>query len=108
MDRKVMSDVINARDVQRRALKHYGPTHQLVKTVEELGELQQAIAKLWNGTDGDMDALVDHVLEEAADAVIMLGQVRLMFSDGAARMDEWKKMKIERLARRLEEAGGDG
>ena len=108
MDSKIMTDVINARDVQRRALEHYGAAHQLVKTVEELGELQQAIAKLWNGTDGDMDALADHVLEEAADVVIMLGQIRLMFTDGAARMDEWKKAKIERLARRLEEAGGDG
>lgn len=52
-----------------------------------------------------METLVDHVLEEAADVEITLAQIRMIF--GAARMDKWKKMKIERLARRLEEAGGD-
>ena len=104
MDKGAMNGIMRAREVEKRAVQRYGAAHQMVKAVEELGELQQALAKLWNG-DGDRETLVGHVLEEAADVEITLAQIRMIF--GAARMDRWKKAKIERLARRLEEAGDD-
>ena len=109
MDREEMSAMMTARGVERRAIAHYGPAHQLVKLQEELGELIQAIAKLQNAADAEeAQARAEHVLEEAADVSIMLDQLKLILPFGTSRMDAWKKSKISRLSERLgkaEEAG---
>ena len=47
---------------------HYGLQNQLVKTMEETGELQTAIAKfLLASTPEQTEELKSHVIEEAAD-----------------------------------------
>ena len=109
MDRNEMSALMTARGIERQAVAHYGPAHQLVKTQEELGELIQAIAKLQNAENAaEAEALAERVLEEAADVSIMLDQLKLIIPLGTSRMDAWKKSKLSRLAKRLEEAGGHG
>ena len=50
---------------------HYGAENQLIKTVEELSELQKEICKLI--TDNYLDK--EHFIEELADVIIMLAQI---------------------------------
>ena len=74
----------------------------MLKAVEEMAELTQALCKLervatspnfaehWNRAR-------EHVLEEIADVQIMLNQMQLLYGD----CTEWEIKKLEYLARRL-------
>ena len=98
--------------IEQRAIDHYGRTHQLIKTTEELGELARAIARLLTAPVADRpahEALVDQLMEEAADVEIMLDQIKLIYPDGALRVAGWKAFKLARLDLRLsrEERGHD-
>lgn len=55
------------------AIGHFGSDAQALKAIEELAEVIVEIAKWWNNI-GDLE----HMAEEAADATIMLEQLRLM------------------------------
>ena len=75
------------------AIEHYGIGHQLVKVIEELSELIQALAK-----NDD-----DHVAEELADVRIMLDQLELIL-DNHDRVQEWEYEKLMRLDARVHAA----
>ncbi|MBE9509346.1 MAG: hypothetical protein IMY71_00585 [Bacteroidetes bacterium] len=62
--------------------------------VEECSELIQALQK-FNHRHGNPD----NVVEELADVEIMCEQMRLIFNP--VRIDEVKKLKLERLKKRL-------
>lgn len=83
-------------EILAQALRKYGIKHQLVKTLEELSELGQAIAKLWC-EEGD----VGNLAEEIADVRIMTDQVVM-----ALQLDEVvhraEAEKLVRLKRRME------
>jgi NTP pyrophosphatase (non-canonical NTP hydrolase) len=67
-----MEDFLSACLEFETIYSHYGLSHQLVKTVEECGELVQAIAQY------QLDPSVDNafrILEEVADVYIMTGQL---------------------------------
>ena len=83
-------------EILAKALRHYGIKHQMVKTLEELAELSQAIAKLW-AEEGD----VTNVAEEIADVRIMTDQVAmaLQLEDAVHRVEA---EKLVRLKRRIE------
>lgn len=74
------------------ALSHFGYDAQMVKAIEELGELTVELARHRNGAD-NMDA----VREELADAFVMLNQMELIFGD----VTEVEAAKLERLARMI-------
>ena len=68
----------------QRIFKHYGEQSQLIKTQEELKELDDAIQKLIDLRKDDKrtsfynterDFLKDHIAEELADVRIMLDQI---------------------------------
>ena len=85
----------------RRAVDVYGARRQVVKALEELGELTQALAK-WFGGD-DPESSREHMYEEMADVEIMLAQLRAM--NGADRdVDAWIALKVARLKERLDAA----
>ena len=75
------------------AISHYGTGAQLLKAIEELGELIQALAK------SDRD----NIAEEMADVRIMLDQLEIMFGNGA-EVREWELKKLKRLDERVHTA----
>lgn len=74
------------------ALSHFGYDAQMVKAIEELGELTVELARHRNGADN-----FDAVREELADAFVMLNQMELIFGD----VTEIEAAKLERLARMI-------
>ena len=92
------------------AIDSYGRVNQVIKTVEELSELSQALCKSFirlNYTkekislEDDLKS-VDNIFEEIADVEIMLEQCKIMFQCDK-EVNEWKQKKIERLERRINE-----
>ena len=84
------------------ALAHYGPTAQAEKAVEELRELDEALTRYLcaacppPGTRGH-----NAVVDEIADVLIMVEQMRIAF--GAKAVDERIAFKIERQRQRMRE-----
>lgn len=80
----------------------YGVENQIIKTVEELSELSQALCKILTSklTD-DNSKIFENIYEEIADVEIMFEQCKMMFQCDK-EVSAWKHKKIERLKRRLE------
>ena len=99
MDAKTQADIIAA------AVKHFGPIHQILKTVEEAGELQRAssrtITEALEHPDADElpDGVVENLIEETADAWIMIKQMTLILGVGVVTAEENRKLR--RLAERM-------
>ena len=96
----------------QRIFKLYGEQPQLMKTQEELKELNEAIQKLVDLNKHEVDArtsfyhserdfLKDHIAEELAEVRIMLDQ--LAFGLGIEkRCAEWREFKLNRQIKKLE------
>lgn len=84
----------NVIDIYNRALNTYGYNAQRLMLIEEIGELLNAIAKLPRAR-----ATIDDVIEELADAAIMIEQ--MAFYWGWSVFHAKKEMKLERLQERL-------
>ena len=83
------------REICAEAVRKYRPRYQILKAIEELAELQRALARY--NADWMDNRSTDNVHEEIADVEIMLDQLRLMFDP--KEIDDWKDSKLERLAR---------
>ena len=81
-----------------RALRVFGPEHQLRKVAEECAECSAAAIRYLN--DSIDPARIDHFAEELADVEIMVYQARQIIGDD--RVDAWKEKKAKRLHDRLE------
>ena len=90
-------DIIHKEAICYTALEYYGVHSQIVKCMEECGELIQALAKNMCGEN------IENVVEELADVEIMLMQMRAVFG----RQDAHRMMaqKLARLKMRMEEVG---
>lgn len=96
MDAKTQADIIAA------AVKHYGVENQLLKTVEEMGELQRAIARTLidsNVNDEPDMELIANLIEETADVWIMVKQMTLILGVDVVTAEEDRKLR--RLAERM-------
>lgn len=82
--------------ISKQALDHFGEINQLDKATEELGELIVALAK-WRANRSAEHAIA--VIDEIADATIVLDQLREIF--GRWECGEQTKHKQERLAQKL-------
>lgn len=89
-------DIIHEDAICYTALEHYGVHSQIVKCMEECGELIQALARKMCGEEN-----IENVVEELADVEIMLMQMRAVFG----RQDAHRMMaqKLARLKMRMEE-----
>lgn len=88
---------MNEYEIYEQAVKHYGKLSQLIKAMEECGELIRALAR-W--TTGHADFA--NVCEEIADVEIMLEQVKIILGDRYEELLTLKKAeKLGRLAERL-------
>jgi len=88
--------------IYQAALDTWGAESQTVVVFEEMSELQKALCKNYRGADNR-----DNIAEEIADVQIMLEQMILLHNCGP-QVQKWRKMKLDRLADRLREAGADG
>lgn len=102
---------MTAKETMQLAIDSYGRVNQVIKTVEELSELSQALCKSLirlNYTkekislEDDSKSVdnVDNIFEEMADVEIMLEQCKMMFQCDE-KVNKWKQKKIERLEKRL-------
>lgn len=80
-------------------LKKHGFRNQIVKTCEELSELETALLKCYNKGPGE--GRNEAVQEEIADVYIMLEQIRKQFMS-REELDNWIDYKITREAERGE------
>lgn len=101
IDKKSMAMEYETSRMAETVFKHYGLELQLVKLLEESGELIQAIAKcLLNRTPQDIanKTLPDDVVEELADAFLLMKQV--IFFSGLG--EQIRKTQNEKLKRQIE------
>lgn len=89
-------DIIHEDVICYTALEHYGAHHQMMKCMEECGELIQALARNMCG-----EHCAENVVEELADVEIMLMQMRIAF--GRQKTHRVMAQKLARLKMRMEE-----
>ncbi len=101
---------MTSKEVLQKAINTYGVENQMIKTVEELSELLQALCKSLvrlNYTkekislEDDLKS-VDNIFKEMADVEIMLEQCKIMFQCDK-EVNRWKQKKIERFERKMGE-----
>lgn len=99
---------MTSKEVLQKAINTYSVENQMIKTVEELSELSQALCKSLvrlNYTkekislEDDLKS-VDNIFKEMADVEIMLEQCKIMFQCDK-EVNRWKQKKIERFKRRM-------
>lgn len=95
---------MTSKEIMQKAINTYGVENQMIKTVEELSELSQALCKFLSKSKTESDRfIVDNICEEIADVEIMLEQCKMMFKFKCDKdVSEWKQDKVKRLERRLE------
>nr|DAV69016.1 MAG TPA: nucleoside triphosphate pyrophosphohydrolase [Caudoviricetes sp.] len=83
--------------------RHYGVTHQLNKTMEELFELFMAILKLrlMIFLNREKKAHFEHLYEEMSDVRIMIDQVEVLTAS-ASRCREIRENKLDRQLTRIQ------
>jgi NTP pyrophosphatase (non-canonical NTP hydrolase) len=79
----------------RKASKSWTWQAQMIKLLEEMGELQQAAGKYLLKKGGKAN-----LCEEIADVEIMCHQMRVVLGIHK-RVQDWKVLKLKRLERRL-------
>ena len=85
-----------------QAIDTYGANNQIMKALEELGELVQAIAKAHlTHNDKRKSVGVDHVAEEIADVKITLEQLCMIWGI-EERVGQWEYSKLARLKERVD------
>lgn len=85
-------------EIYRAALEAFGARAQVLMAIEEMSELTKELCKNDRGREN-----VTHIAEEIADVEIMLGQMKILF-DCTGAVDKFRRYKLNRLARRIEEA----
>ena len=77
-------------------LKIRGGKTQIIKTCEEMSELQTALLHYCNGKDS-----VSHVTEEIADVLVMIEQLKIIFNVSDKDVEEIMEYKILREKARI-------
>ena len=82
---------------QEKFVKEGGKTQEIV-WVEELGELQHEITKSLRG-----NLRKEHLIEELADVLICIEQLRIKYNISEEQLQEWIDFKYKRNCKRLEQ-----
>ena len=83
-------------NIEELAIKKWGVKNQILKTIEELGELSTALARYLIDKDESYEW---DVVDEIADCYILLDQLKVLFPEVGERMYS----KKERLAQIVNE-----
>ena len=78
--------------ILRKAINTFGGNNQIIKTIEELGELETALARYFDRNKADND----NICEEIADVEIMLEQLKMIFDSKTIK--RYKEIKLNRLS----------
>ncbi len=89
--------IINNNGVIKLVIDMYGYKHQSVIAIEEMAELQKELSKAIRGYSNH-----NEIVEETADVMICLMQVREMYNLKDEELQNMINSKLERLAKRLE------
>ena len=87
--------------IYERAIGRWGERAQMLKAIEEMGELSRALLRLIFLEDyamGDRKQIEQAIAKERADVEIMLNQLHFIFGDNSAM----EVTRLEELERRLE------
>ena len=92
----------NINPIYSVAIKHFGEDNQLLKCVEEMAELQQAIIKFQLSSEisaSNNQSLLFNLIEEIVDVEIMLHQIKTIFNSETEIeiYNRYKSKKIEKL-----------
>ena len=82
------------------AIQTYGAENQVNIAIEEMSELTKELCKAKRGY-----ANKRNIAEEMADVLIMLEQIKLIFGIKQRDIDEWAKVKLQRLENNIERDG---
>jgi NTP pyrophosphatase (non-canonical NTP hydrolase) len=95
---------MNVKNILGRAQKRYGYKNQIIVTAEELAELTQALLKYARYPDHEtaLAKTREKVLEEYADAMIVLGHVEMIYGLTQEEVDGVIRSKMERMERWLD------
>lgn len=89
------------KNILKRAIEKYGTHNQMLKCIEECGELSRAISRILIGLDGTTtEEEQENLYEELADVSIMIEQMMIMF-DCTDEVISWQLKKLKRLNGRL-------
>lgn len=77
-----------------KILKYKGERTQILKSLEEMAELQSALLHTVNGTDS-----VSHVREEIADVCVMMEYLKIIFN--LTDCEERAEAKLDRELERM-------
>ena len=81
-----------------KAIETFGDDKQTIVAIEELSELIKELTKALRG-----ELNKDHLTEELADVDLMLMQIMFIYRIDQKELDSYKKRKVDRLAKNLEE-----
>ena len=96
--------MIDKERILKKALAHYGHSNQLIKAMEEMGELTTAIAKqMTAGTTTEMLKARRPIVEELSDCEIMFDQIKLIFDIKPVEIEKQKEFKLARLNARIDD-----
>ena len=87
--------------IYERAISRWGERAQMLKAIEEMGELSRALLRLIFFEDyamGDREQIEQAIAKERADVEIMLNLLHFIFGDNSAM----EVTRLEELERRLE------
>lgn len=87
---------MNYKEINQKALEHFGIQNQKMKAIEEMAELTNALMRLRDGRCAEQD-----VITEIADVTIMMQQLAIFF--GQEQVDNEISYKMYRLNGRLNE-----
>jgi NTP pyrophosphatase (non-canonical NTP hydrolase) len=87
-------------DILEKAIRHYGAKNQMGVACEESAELIQAISKCLRYKD-DIEAR-NNLVEEIADVLIMIDQLKIIMNIKDYEIECYRRYKLERLERRIE------
>lgn len=94
-------------EIMKKAISKYGSSHQMLKAIEELGELERALIKkmMYQMEFVHRDDVKDNnynLMEEIADVEIMIYQIKLIYGI-FYEVDSLRDKKLQRLKTRLGE-----
>lgn len=90
--------MIKGKRILERAIATYGVDAQKIMIFEEMSELQKEICKDTRGANNR-----EAIIEETADVLIMIEQLKIMHHITDEELEEVMKFKVDRLEKRLNE-----
>lgn len=90
---------LTEQEIYKLALKKWGMKRQIIIFMEEIGELLQAVSKVYRSPK-DVQSR-DNLAEEIADVEIMTGQMKILLNVSGDTINAHKKRKLAKLEQHL-------